>query len=289
MTVYGFLGLGQMGGPMAARLAASGVALAVYDKAGTQARAPSGVRHGASEAEIAALADTVFLSLPDGGAVLGAIGALASAPVRRARAVVDLSTIGISASEEAAGACAAADLAFLDAPVSGGAAGARRGTLAVMAAGKAELFESLRPAFLAMAKNLFHVGTRPGQGQAMKLLNNFLSGTAMAATSEAVIFGEANGLEMKTMLDVLNVSTGQNTATADKFPNRVLTGSFDAGFAAGLMHKDVRLYAENVRKAGTASEVSTLIEAIWRRVQAGGAGTDFTRIYHALGGKSHRR
>lgn len=288
MAIFGFVGLGNMGGPMAARVAAVVPGTLGYDAAGTAERAGAGMAVCQNIAEIARRADAVFLSLPDGKVVAAVAEEIAQAPGRRAALVVDLSTIGIAAARAAAAALARHGIRYLDAPVSGGVTGAKRGTIAVMAAGAAEDVARARPAFEAMAKNIFHVGTEPGQGQAMKLLNNFLSATAMAATSEAVLFGEANGLEMKTMLDVLNVSTGQNTATSDKFVNRVLTGSFDAGFAARLMHKDVALYREALEAAGTTKEVGATVEAMWRRVGEKVGDGDFTRIYTQLkgGGKT---
>jgi 3-hydroxyisobutyrate dehydrogenase len=128
------------------------------------------------------------------------------------------------------------------------------------------------------------VGEQAGQGQAMKLANNFLSSVAMAATSEAVHFGVSQGLDMRTMLDVLNVSTGRNSATVDKFPNRIATGTFDAGFALPLMAKDVALYYENAIAAGTVTEIGATIAAVWKDANAAMPGDDFTRIYDFVGG-----
>jgi 3-hydroxyisobutyrate dehydrogenase-like beta-hydroxyacid dehydrogenase len=130
-----------------------------------------------------------------------------------------------------------------------------------------------------MAKNAAHVGTRPGQGMTMKLLNNFLSGTAMAATSEAVAFGERQGLDPKTIIDVVNVSSGRNTATSDKFPNRIITGSFDSGFATRLMAKDMRLYLESVERTGTAHRLGSVIKGIWNELVQDSPESDFTEIY----------
>ena len=141
--------------------------------------------------------------------------------------------------------------------MSGGVAGARAATVAVMYAGAAQTLARLRPVLESLAGAIFDVGREPGQGQAMKIANNFLSATAMAATSEAVAFGEAVGLDMATMLDVLNVSTGRNTATSDKFVNRVLTGSYDAGFTCSQMDKDLRLYREALAGSGGAEPVVT--------------------------------
>ena len=116
-------------------------------------------------------------------------------------------------------------------------------------------------------------------GQAVKLLNNFLSATAMAATSEAMAFGCAVGLDMQTALDVVNRSTGQNTASRDKFPKRIVTESYDGGFAAAMMAKDVRLYRDEVGTVGSAARLAAEIDAIWSAFDAIEPGADFTRIY----------
>lgn len=285
MTMLGFIGLGAMGRPMAGRLAQAGLPLIVHDKAGTAERAPSGARVAGSVAEVAAEAETLFLSLPDGKVVEAVAREIAAAKGRKTTLVVDLSTIGLEAAHKTAATFAAAGIAYLDAPVSGGVAGAAKGTLAVMAAGSAEDFARVEAPLKAMAKNLFHVGAKPGQGQAMKLLNNFLSATAMAATSEAVIFGESQGLDMATILSVLNVSTGQNTASSDKFPNRILTGTFNAGFTVRLMAKDVALYRDAVTGAGTSARMGEPVSALWRELDLAMGEGDFTRVYTHLGGK----
>jgi 3-hydroxyisobutyrate dehydrogenase-like beta-hydroxyacid dehydrogenase len=123
------------------------------------------------------------------------------------------------------------------------------------------------------------VGDRPGLGQALKLANNFLSATALAATSEAVAFGVRAGLDMATMIEVLNASSGRSSATDDKFPNDVLTGRYGSGFANTLMAKDVRLYLSEAREAATPHTVGEVTEDIWRRFAAAEPGVDFTRIY----------
>ena len=113
----------------------------------------------------------------------------------------------------------------------------------------------------------------------MKLLNNVLSATALAATSEALAFGVAQGLDLATMVDVLNVSTGRNSATVDKFPNRVLTGAYDAGFHTALMAKDVRLFLASAARAGTARSIATSVRAVWDEADAALPGSDFTEIW----------
>lgn len=282
----GFIGLGNMGRPMAAHLAAAGVPLLVHDAAGTAERAPEGAEAVASTAEVAGRAETVFLSLPDGPVVMSVANEIIEAAPRATTLVVDLSTIGIEAARATAAILGSAAVEYLDAPVSGGVAGALAGTISIMAAGRRETFDRLSPMLAHFTGNAFHVGEVVGQGQAMKVANNFLSATAMAATSEAIVFGEANGLDMETMLAVINASTGRNTATSDKFPRRVLTGTYDAGFSSTLIAKDVRLYMEGVDKAGTRAVLGVVVSATLDEMDAAMPGADFTRIYAFTSSKS---
>ena len=275
----GFIGLGNMGGPIAANVAKAGYEMIVYDKAGAKERAPAGARVAGSAAEVAANADVVMLSLPDGKATHAVCDEIVRANSRIVRAVLDTSTIGVKHAREAYEKMKDARIGYFDAPVSGGAAGARAATISVMFAGPREEFERYRPVLQAMSKNPFYCGEAAGQGQAMKILNNFLSATAMAATSEAIAFGIEQGLDMKLMLDVLNVSSGQNTATSDKFPKRVLTETFDAAFLNNLLLKDVSLYLENVRQSGTPDRIGALVVDIWRGFAEAEPGADITRIY----------
>ncbi len=283
----GFIGLGQMGAPMAVNIAAGEFPLTVYDKsgtgkAGTAPRAPGGAGVVASVAEVAAAADTVFLSLPDGADTLSVARDLVAAAERRTTVVVDLSTIGPEAALKAAGVLEAAGVAYVDAPVSGGRAGAERGTITLMWAGPGAELERHRPVLRSFCGKLFHVGDRPGQGQALKLINNFLSATAMAATSEGILYGLSQGLDMKTMLEVINVSTGLNTASRDKFPQRVLTGTFDAGFKTALLAKDVRLFVNNARAAGAPDVLGTVLADLWEDCDRSLRDSDFTRIHEFI-------
>jgi 3-hydroxyisobutyrate dehydrogenase len=278
-AVLGFIGLGNMGNPLAGRIANEGFELICYDAAGTAERLPAGAEAAESVVEVARLADTVLLSLPDGTATLAVAAAIALARDRRATTVIDLSTIGPAGAEDAATRLTDVGVVYADGPVSGGVAGARAGTVSLMFSGPADILEAHQVVLRAFAGTVFHVGTRPGQGQAMKLLNNFLSATALVATSEAMAFGRAHGLDMAMMLDVLNASTGRNSATTDKFPNRVLTGTYDAGFHTALMAKDLRLYTEAARREGTADAVGRSVSDVWQRADAALPGSDFTRIW----------
>lgn len=283
----GFIGLGNMGGPMCANIAKAGNwPLVVYDAAGTADRAPDGATVANSVAEVAQAADTILLSLPDGKIVAAVANEIAGTPDRRTATVADLSTVGVVAARQIGADLAAHGVAFVDAPVSGGRSGAIAATIAVMCAGPDDALAMLKPVFGTMAKNVIAVGGEAGQGQAMKLMNNFLSAVAMTATSEAVHFGLSQGLEIGTMMDVLNVSTGRNSATVDKFPNRIATGTYDAGFAMPLMSKDVGLYFENAVAAGTVTDMGTTVAGIWKDAVAAYPDDDFTRIYDFVGSLS---
>ena len=279
-TAIGFIGLGQMGAPMAANIAKAGTVLICYDKAGTEERLPAGATAAASIAEVVGAADTIFLSLPDGAIVQAVAEEISSSPDRRASVVVDLSTIGLDAAKAVGTALGTAGITYVDAPVSGGKAGAVAGTITLMWGGPKTELERHRAIVDSFCGNPFHVGDQPGQGQAVKLLNNFLSATALAATSEAVLFGQSQGLDMKTILDVVNVSTGMNTATRDKFPGHVLTGTFAAGFYAELLNKDVQLYRNNAEAAGTPLRIGSEVAKVWQDcVDQLEPQSDFTLIY----------
>ena len=278
--MLGFIGLGNMGGPMAANLAAADNPLMCYDAAGTAERAPEGATHASSIGEIAQQAEIIFLCLPDGLIVEKVARDLIATDGRVVKVVVDNTTSGASEARATHNLLAKAGIAYADAPVSGGASGARAGTLAMMVAAPEALFARLKPLLLPMAKNARHVGTEPGQGMAMKLLNNFLSGMAMAATSEAVAFGASQGLDMATIIDTVSVSSGTNSAITDKFPNRILPKSYDSGFATRLMAKDLTLYVQSCKELNAPHLLSdTLLQQVWGRMFEEKPDSDFTKIY----------
>lgn len=276
--IVGVIGLGNMGSALAANLAERGRALVVHDAAGTD-RAPTGATAVDTTTEVAERADVVVLSLPDGAACEQVAGELAAVRSRRTTSVVDTSTIGPGAARTVADALAGRGISYVDAPVSGGPAGARDRTLVVMYAGNDDACARVEPVLADLTDRRRRVGDRPGLAQAMKLVNNFLSATALVATSEAVAFGTRAGLDMATMLDVLNQASGRSAATEDKFPSHVLTGRYASGFANGLMAKDVALYRAAVEDGGGAHELADLTAEVWRRFAEEQPGADFTRIY----------
>ena len=218
----GFIGLGNMGLPMAQRLLDAQYQIAVHDlNPDAVARLTVQGAEGAdSPKAVADVADTVLVSLPTPqivqSVVLGSNGIREGSEVKR---FVDLSTSGAPAAQAVASALAESGIAAIDAPVSGGVSGAAAGTLALMVACSNADFEAAER-ILSHLGRVFHVGQEPGLGQTMKLLNNYLSATALVATSEAAVFGVKAGLDPQTIIDVLNAGSGRNSATQDKFPAR---------------------------------------------------------------------
>lgn len=167
------------------------------------------------------------------------------------------------------------DIVQLDSPVSGGVAGAEKGTLAVVSGTRAE-FDALKPV-LDVIGRVFFIGEKPGSAQTMKLANNLLSATAIVATSEAVVMGVKAGLDPAVMIDVINAGSGVNSASRDKFPKSVLPRTFDFGFATGLMVKDARLSLEEAKSLGLSLDVAEAVGKLWEVViREMGAESDFT-------------
>jgi hypothetical protein len=210
---------------------------------------------------------------------LGANGVSSGSKVKK---VIDLSTTGAVMAKEIAAGLAAKKITGVDAPVSGGVAGAVKGTLAVMVACPKALFAELEPMLKHIGKPFF-IGERPGMGQTMKLANNFLSATAMAATSEAIVFGVKSGLDPKLMIEVINAGSGRNTASQDKFPRSILPRTFDFGFATGLMCKDLNLCLAEAEAAGVPMGVAAAVRQLWLQVlEQMGPDTDFTTIFQVV-------
>jgi 3-hydroxyisobutyrate dehydrogenase-like beta-hydroxyacid dehydrogenase len=260
----GFIGLGQMGFHMARRLVAAGHRLVVRD---TRREAVArlialGASEAASAREIADRVETVFASLPTPDVVhevaTGEDGVIAGARVRR---FVDLSTTGAVMAGRIFEALAARGIVQIDSPVSGGVSGAEKGTLAVMASGPRAEVAALEGVLKVFGK-VFFIGERPGAGQTMKLANNVLSATAMAATSEAIVMGVKAGLDPNVMVDVINAGTGRNTATETKFPRNIIPRRFDLGFTNGLMMKDVNLCLSEAQALGVPMEVIAAVARV---------------------------
>lgn len=274
----GFVGLGNMGSALAANLVGAGLDVRTHDVAGPD-RSPTGATFVADLADLARQARVVVLSLPNGAISTAVTHALADSAGRKVACVVDTSTVGLDASRSIATLLADQGIGYVDAPVSGGVDGARARTLTVMYAGSPEACATARPALEGLSDRRAHIGDEAGLAQAVKLANNFLSATALAATSEAVAFATSAGVDIDTVLTVLNASSGRSAASEDKFVNHVATGTYASGFANDLMAKDLRLYLEALTATGAPSTVGEMTLQIWQRFAEDRPGVDFTRIY----------
>jgi hypothetical protein len=275
----GFIGLGNMGFPMARRLIEANHRLVVFDqrKQTMDKLVALGAQAASSPKDVADLAETVMASLPSLQASLDvASGKDGVIEGKRVRRFVDLSTVGSHMAVRIHDLLAKRNLVQLDSPVSGGVGGAEKGTLAVMVSGPRDDFEAVRGALDVIGK-VFFIGEKPGSAQTMKLANNLLSATAVVATSEAVVMGVKAGLDPAVMIDVINAGSGMNTASRDKFPRSILPRTFDFGFATGLMVKDVRLCLEEAKSLGLSMEVAEAVGRLWEVViREMGAESDFT-------------
>lgn len=287
----GFVGLGRMGGPMAARLLDAGAALRVFDLR-REAVADFVTRHGgtpaASLAELGRASDVVVTMLPDGGvvgrAVLGAspdedrlLGALGPGAV-----LVDMSSSDPTGTRALGAELAVHGIAMLDAPVSGGVRRAVEGRLTVMVGGDPAVADACRTLFAPLAARVFRVGPL-GAGHALKALNNLVSAAGVVATAEALLVGRRFGLDPNVMLEVLNASTARNNASEHKFRQFVFSRSFASGFALDLMAKDLGTALDLARVTGTPAPVGAEVRALFARARdALGAGADHTEVVRFL-------
>jgi len=281
MVDIGFIGLGNMGFPMARRLIEANHHVVAFD---TRAEALDGVvalgAHAASSAkEVADAAETVLASLPSPDVALnvatGAAGVIEGSRVKR---YVDLSTVGSRTAVEIHDSLAERNIVAIDSPVSGGVSGAQRGALAVMVSGPRSEFEIVQPILETLGKT-FYIGEKPGAAQTMKLANNVLAATVLVATSEVVVMGVKSGLDAGVMIDVLNAGSGGTSASRDKFPRAILPRTFDYGFATGLMVKDVGLYLDEAKALGVSVEVAEAVARLWdAATRDQGPDSDFTSV-----------
>lgn len=285
--IYGFIGCGRMGAPMAQRLLTAGKKVVVFD-AQVQALEPllaAGAEGAATPFEVASKAHTIYLSLPNAAVVqavvMGPQGILAGSEVRT---VVDFSTIGPRAALQVGAVLAERQIDYLDAPVSGGIAGARDGKLAIMVSAPNAAYEKAREDLKLFGK-LFQVGEKHGQAQIMKLANNLLNVAAVALTSEAMVMGAKAGLDATQMLEIINAGTGRNSATEQKFPRAVLTGSFDYGFSTGMSYKDVGLCVDEAEAMGVPMVVGAAVRQMLAITNASyGPDSDFTSVCRVVEG-----
>lgn len=253
-----FLGVGRMGSGMVGRLLAAGHELTLFDPH-ADALTPlveKGAHAATSQAEAARGADIVMASLPGPDAVRAAAATIGAVP--GVKVFVDLSTVGPAAAKSVARSLAPAGIAAIDAPVSGGVKGAATGKLAIMASGPRDALQRVQP-LLAQLGKVFVVGEQPGLGQTVKLANNLMSAASLAIAAEALAMGVKAGVDPAVMIEILNASSGRNSATQDKIPRHVLNRRFDFGFANALSFKDVRLCLEEAEQLGVPMVVGAAV------------------------------
>ena len=285
-TVVGFVGLGNMGIPMTTRLVAAGYQVRGFDTsslamANFTAIGPSeagGFAFAAgSLGAVGTDADAVIVMLPDSDIVERVIlGRLASSPAESGgllaslppgATIIDMSSSDPARTQVLARLTADADVTLIDAPVSGGVAGARAGTLAVMVGGPAPAFERFKPMLSAIGSRVVHAGP-VGAGHAVKALNNLMSAAHLLVSSEALIAGQRFGLDPAVMLEIINGSSGRSASTENKWPNYILTGKYDDGFAMRLMVKDIKLAVAIEHATGVPATASEAVVAAWETALA---------------------
>ncbi len=278
----GFIGLGAMGGGIARRLAQAGIKLHVYDidPSKTAAFAKWNVVVHSNPQSIADAVEVVFACLPDieisKTVAYGAEGVIHG---KKLKVYLETSTIGRRPVIDIAKTLSAKNISVLDCPVSGGPRGADDGTLAIMVAGDAAVIESVRGLLNLIGKKVFEIGPEPGMAQMMKLVNNIISASNMASAFEALVLGAKAGLDADLMVDVINASTGRNSATTDKVPKSVLPGTFDYGASTHTLHKDITLGLIEAEELKVPMWVANNTRQVWEfAMTQGGTDLDFTTL-----------
>jgi len=267
----GFVGLGNMGMPMARRLAAAGYHVCGFDVSAEIMRTVAGLDGFSAAPGLTAVGDgasAVILSLPDSDVVEHVLlgsgqpgeGLLGSLPP--GGMVIDMSSSDPVRTRELAARAGTSGVTLIDAPVSGGVAGARAGSLTIMVGGSEEAFSTVRPMLAAISSRVVRAG-EVGAGHAVKALNNLMSAAHLIVSSEALIAGRRFGLDPAVMLEIINGSSGRSGSTENKWPNYVLTEKYDAGFSIRLMVKDMKLALAIERATGTPAAVSEAAVAAW--------------------------
>ncbi|MEZ5815722.1 MAG: NAD(P)-dependent oxidoreductase [Hyphomicrobiaceae bacterium] len=277
----GFVGIGNMGLPMADKLVGTGDELVVHDvrEAALKPLLEKQARPATSPKEVGDRCATAFVSLPTLEAlrevVLGANGLIHGAAVKL---VVNTCTVGVPLVEELEAALAAKGIDLVDCPISGGPPGARAGTLSVMVSGKPELVEQIRP-LISKWGPVTVAGPKPGLAQVLKLTNNILSAVALAASLEAYVMGAKGGLDPEVMTEAINRGSGRNSATQDKIPRSVLTRSFDYGAPMHILTKDVDLAIQQADRLGIPMWVCTAARQMFKNAMfAGMENKDITEL-----------
>jgi len=277
----GFIGLGNMGAPMALNLVKAGHAVTGFD---TAAAMPEGVTAAASAAAAASGAEVVITMLPN-GAILRAVAAEVIGAMEPGAVLCDCSTVDVDSARAVAGMAEAAGKAALDAPVSGGVGGAAAGTLTFMVGGPDAAFATVKPLFDIMGQKAVHCGGA-GAGQSAKICNNMILGVTMIATCEAFALADKLGLDRARMFDVVSTSSGQSWSMTTYCPapgvgpKSPADNDYTPGFAADLMLKDLRLSQQAAESADADTPMGQLAAELYRRFveDEGGKGRDFSAM-----------
>jgi 3-hydroxyisobutyrate dehydrogenase-like beta-hydroxyacid dehydrogenase len=282
----GFVGLGAMGFRMVPYLLKAGYEVFVSDlnKDAVDKLIAQGAIGCSDAGRVADHAQIVLTCLPTPEIVEEVVlGEDGLAFGEKMKVFVDHSTVGPSTARKLASALAERGIAALDAPLAGGVAGAAAGTLSVMVSGDADAYRRAEPVFKSFGKNVVHVGDQPGLGQTLKLVNNMIVGATMIATAEAVLFGIKGGLDARTLLDMLNVSTARSFTSEAIFEQAVMTRSFDFGFRMDLMRKDVRLFLSEAEQAGVPTFTCSVVKQFFdHAIARGHAAEDMTNVIKEL-------
>jgi 3-hydroxyisobutyrate dehydrogenase len=290
-----FVGLGNMGGPMAANLAKAGHAVSAYDmsKEAVARAIAAGAQGAPSIAAAAADAEVVVTMLPAGQHVrtvyLGDEGLLKA--LKPATLCIDSSTIDVTTARDVHAAAKDARVDFLDAPVSGGVGGAAGGTLTFMVGGETQAFERAKPILEKMGKNIFHAGGA-GNGQAAKICNNMLLAISMIGTCEAFVLAERLGLDHETLFKISSTASGQCWSLTSycpvpgPVPASPANRDYQPGFTAAMMLKDLKLAQAAAQTAGAATPLGAQATALYSLFESAGAGArDFSGIIQLLRGR----
>jgi 3-hydroxyisobutyrate dehydrogenase len=293
MAKIGFIGLGNMGGPMAANLVKAGHAVTGYDlnPAALEALAAAGGQTAGSTAEAVAGAEVVVTMLPAGEHVRQVFlhqGGIIDIVKDAGPLLIDCSTIDVDTAREVTAAAAEAGLAMLDAPVSGGTAGAQAGTLTFMVGGTEDAFSCGQPILAAMGKNIFHAGG-PGAGQAVKICNNMMLAINMVGVSEGFLLAQKLGLDWDKLHRICATATSNSWALSNycpapgPVPAAPSNRDYAAGFAAALMLKDVKLSQAAAEATGSPTPLGAQAMSFYQHVvDAGDGGKDFSVVFRWL-------
>jgi len=278
----GYIGLGQMGGPMAMNMLKAGFPMTVYDAnpAAMQPFLDAGATAADSPKAVADAVEHVFVCLPMPAVVqevaLGETGLIHGAKIK---SYVDLSTTGAMMARTVAAALTEKGIDCLDSPVSGGVPGAKAGTVSLMMSGNRDVALRLMPAFMAIGDHPFFLGERPGLGQTMKVANNYLSAAANIACAEGLVMGVKAGVDPKVMLDVINASSGRSDSTERRYPTFVLKRDFSSGFRQQMLHKDIKLCMQEAAAQGTPMWLGNTVLSFLNYAMSQGKGDD---VSHGL-------